>query len=96
MTDKAAQDEDAIRRAYANLKSLRDNIPPGYVTDAVFYETFNRSLDLLQQTGADVREWRLPRKPIGEMDQSEFFLQIDAILAYFTILEQKIPIGFRM
>ena len=95
MSNTTAQNEDLIKRAYVNLTSLRKNIPGGYVQEATYYEMFNRSLDQLQQTGVDVSEWRLPRVAQGELDSSEFFARIDAILTYFTISTQKTTIGFR-
>ena len=96
MPDPAAQTADLIRRAYVNLASLRKNLPPGYVTDATFYDMFQRSLDHLQKAGHDVAEWRLPHnaKERQETDSSEFLARIDAVLGYFTILEEKTVIGF--
>ena len=52
---------------------------------------FERALNQLQQTGADVSEWRLPRSAVGEIDSSEFLApaKVQAVLAYFTILKGK-------
>jgi len=91
----AVQIEDLIRRAFVNLKSLRDNVPAGYVHEGSFYGTFNLALDQLEKAGEDVSEWRLPPNAVGETDGLEFKAKIDAILMYFTIKRQKTPIGFR-
>ena len=56
---------------------------------------FERALNQLQQTGADVSEWRLPRSAVGEIDSSEFLAKVQAVLVYFTILKEKTPIGYR-
>ena len=96
MPDTATQTADQTRRAYVNLASLRKNLSPGYVTEATFYDMFERSLDQLQQAGHDVAEWRLPHnaKERQETDSSEFLARIDAVLGYFTILQEKTAIGF--
>ena len=96
MTNTEAQTADKIRRSYVNLTSLRKNLSPGYVTEATFYDMFERSLDQLQQAGHDVAEWRLPQnaKRSQETDSSEFLARIDAVLGYFTILQEKTAIGF--
>jgi len=96
MSDPEGQTADLIRRAYVNLASLRKNLSPGYVTEATFYDMFERSLDQLQQAGHDVAEWRLPQnaKRSQETDSSEFLARIDAVLGYFTILHEKTAIGF--
>lgn len=96
MPDQGTQTADLTLRAYVNLKSLRKNLTPGYVTEVTFYDMFNRSLDQLQQAGNDVAEWRLPHnaRDRQETDSSEFFARIDAILGYFTILQEKTVIGF--
>jgi Asp-tRNA(Asn)/Glu-tRNA(Gln) amidotransferase A subunit family amidase len=97
MAGTEEESQDLTRRAYVNLTSLRNNLPPGYVTDATFYYMFQRALDQLQQAGHDVVEWRLPHnaKQRQETDSSEFLARIDAVLGYFTVLQEKMVIGFR-
>ncbi len=90
----AVQTHDFIRRAFVNLKSLRENMPVGYVHEESFYKSFNQALDQLQQAGNDVSEWRLASNAVGEADGLEFKQKIDAILMYFTIQQQKTAIGF--
>jgi hypothetical protein len=86
--------DDPIRRAYANLMSLRANLQPGYVTDTIYYTMFDNALDQLQQAGANVSEWRIPRQSVGNLDSGEITVRIDAILTYFKVVQEKIPIGF--
>lgn len=90
----AVQPQDLIRRAFVNLKSLRDNMPAGYVYQESLYKTFNHALDQLQQAGEDVSEWRLSSNAVGETEGLEFTAKIDAILMYFTIQQQQTSIGF--
>jgi hypothetical protein len=90
----AAGTQDLIRRAFVNLKSLREHIPVGYVYEESFYRSFNQALDQLQQAGNDVSEWRLVSNAVGETDGLEFKQKIDALLMYFTFQEQKTAIGF--
>jgi len=85
---------DAIRRAYVNLKALRTNLPRGYVHEEGLFKMFNRSLDELQQAGVDVSEWRMPHDAVGNTDATEFAARIDAILMYFTLRQEKTQIGF--
>jgi len=91
----AATTNDAIRRAYVNLKAVRTNLPSGYVHEEGLFKMFNRALDELQQTGVDVSEWRMPYDAVGNTDATEFAARIDAILMYFTLQQQKTRIGFR-
>ncbi len=94
MADSNAQ-SDLIRRAYANLKSVRDNLPSGYVHDAGFFRMYDQALDQLQQSGNDVAEWRMPATAIGNVDGNEFRAKVDAVLTYFTVREKDVKIGFR-
>ena len=86
---------DPILRAYANLRAVRGNLPSGFVHEKGLYLMYNQALDELQQVGVDVGEWRMPFDAVGETDAKEFGARIDAILMYFSIREQKAPIGFR-
>jgi hypothetical protein len=87
---------DQILRAYANLKSVRDNLPDRNVFQPGVYTMFNNALDELQQAGVDVREWRLPSDAVGNTNAKEFAARIDAILTYFIFQNGKKTIGFRI
>lgn len=93
MPDADAQ-PDLIRRAFANLKSVRDNLPSGYVHDAGFFKMYDQALDQLQRAGHDVAEWRMPATAIGNVDGNEFRAKVDAVLTYFTVREKDVQIGF--
>ena len=95
MASTTVQTGDAIQRAYANLKAVRDNLSGGYVHEETYYKMFSTALGELQQAGVDVSEWRLPPNPVGTLDANEFRAKIDAILMYFTIQQEKTAIGFR-
>jgi len=95
MGTAAVLTDDSIRRAYANLKAIRDNLGSGFVHEEGFYRQYDRALDELQQAGVDVREWRMPGNAVGNTDAHEFRSTIDAILIYFTVQETKARIGFR-
>ncbi len=89
------EQSDLIRRAYANLESLRDNLTPGYVHEPGFYKMYDQALDQLQQAGNDVGEWRIPAGAVGFIDGNEFRAKVDAVLAYFTVQKEQVKIGFR-
>ncbi len=90
----AAAHADLIRRAYVNLKSVRDNLPErGYIVEKTLFAMFNRALAELQAAGKNVSEWRMPPDAAGRIDTSEFRAKIDAILMYFTV-QQRVQIGF--
>ncbi len=94
MTNAAAAHADLIRRAYVNLKSVRDNLPEhGYIVEKTLFAMFNRALAELQAAGKNVSEWRMPPDAAGRIDTSEFRAKIDAILMYFTV-QQRVQIGF--
>jgi hypothetical protein len=88
-------EQDLLRRALVNLKALKANLPRGYIHEASFFTTFERSLDQLEQAGAEVSEWRLPHTDVGELEDSEFRVRIDAILEYFSVVERDASIRFR-
>ncbi|MGA2990418.1 MAG: hypothetical protein ABSD88_08070 [Candidatus Korobacteraceae bacterium] len=89
-----ANTEDLIRRAFVNLKSLRENLGSGYVHEESFFQMFNKALDKLQQAGEDVSEWRMPHNAVGNIDAGEFRAKIDALLMYFKVRQTKAQIGF--
>lgn len=85
---------DLLRRAYANLKSIRENLSGGYVHDEGLFNMFATALNQLQQAGVDVREWRMPHDAIGNIGDNEFRARIDAILIYFIFRQENTQIGF--
>ena len=89
------QSEELIRRAYVNLRALKENLHTGYVTDNSYYETFTRALDQLEKAGADVAEWRIYKGDYGKLEGGEILMRIDAILMYFTIQQEKTRVGFQ-
>ena len=95
MGSTAIDTNDKIRRAFVNLKAVRDNLGTGYVHQEGLYKMFNQALEKLQQTGVSVSEWRMPHNAIGNVDAGEFRARIDAILMYFTIHVENRQIGFR-
>jgi hypothetical protein len=95
MSTAAVHTGDPILRAYANLKASRENLPERFVYQEGFYRMFDLALDELQQAGVDVSEWRLPPNAVGITHSSEFRARIDAVLMYFTLRQEKTPIGFR-
>ena len=86
---------DLFGRAYANLKSVRQNLGTGYVHERTFYEMYNQALNDLEQTGNDVQNWRIPSSAIGSLDAGELRAKIDAILTYFTVQRESVKIGFQ-
>jgi hypothetical protein len=88
------QTEDALQRAYVNLKSVRNNLSSGYVHEETFYKMFNTAPGELENAGMELAEWRLPANAVGTLDANEFRAKIDAILMYFTIQREKAQIGF--
>lgn len=95
MIDANDAQSDTIRRAFANLKAVRDNMPSGYVHDGGLFKMYDRALDQLQQAGHDVLEWRIPAAAVGNIDGNEFRAKVDAVLTYFTVRENDVQIGFR-
>ena len=95
MADARILTGDAILRACANLKAVRDNLPDRNVFQTGLYTMFNNALDELQQAGVDVGEWRLPSNAVGNTNAKEFAARIDAILMYFIFQKEKTTIGFR-
>lgn len=90
----AAATADLVRRAFVNLKSVRDNLHDGYIHEEGLHTMYRKALDELQQAGADVSEWRLPYDAVGNINGNEFRARIDAILMYFSIQQEKTQIGF--
>jgi hypothetical protein len=95
MASTTARTGDAILRAYANLKAIRDNLPDRFVYQQEFYTMFNEALEELQQAGVDVSEWRLRPDGLGNTHATAFRAKIDAILTYFSIRQEKTRIGFQ-
>jgi hypothetical protein len=96
MASTAVRTGDSVLRACANLKALRDNLPSRFVFQEGLYKMFDSALDELQRAGVDVSEWRLPpNAAVDNIHSNEFRAKIDAILLYFTIKQEKMPIGFR-
>jgi hypothetical protein len=95
MGSTAIETDDKIRRAFVNLKAVRDNLGTGYVHQEGLYKMFNQALDELQQAGMNISEWRMPHDAVGNVDTGEFRARIDAILMYFTVHEENRQIGFR-
>jgi hypothetical protein len=86
---------DPVLRAYANLKAVRDNLGSGFIHEEGFYQQYDLALDELQQSGFDVKEWRIPHGAFGSIDGNEFRAKIDAILIYFVVQKPGSTIGFR-
>ena len=95
MATAPAQPNDLIRRAYVNLKAIRDNMPQGFVYDKELFKMFNKSLEQLRWAGIDVSEWGLQHDPAGNISSNEFLAKIDAILMYFAIEKENVKIGFQ-
>jgi small-conductance mechanosensitive channel len=91
--DNAAQKQDLLRRAFANLTSVRNNLPEKLVNQQVLYQQFDSALNQLEQAGENVNEWRRSdnHEPLHAL---EFKAKIDAILRFFTIKQENTQIGF--
>ena len=97
MTTIGAQSgAELIRRAYANLTGLRENLPKGLVHEgcAELLDIYKCALDELEEAGFDVNEWRI-RTRLGELHVTVLRAKIDAALTYFTVQQKRVQIGFR-
>lgn len=79
--------EELRKRALAILRALPDNLPPGYLhpSDHEYLKTFDRALELLQEAGYDVGDWRLSPGAVDTLDDSMLRSKIDAVLLYFDM-----------
>jgi hypothetical protein len=91
--DNATENQDLLRRAFANLKSVRANLPEKLVNQPTLYQQFDTALNQLEQAGQDVHEWRRLAGQ-GPLHALEFRAKIDAILLFFTIEQEDAQIGF--
>src|SRR5277367_4481238 len=96
MTIGNLEREDLLKRAFANLTSIREHVTLGNVFQDTHLNLYNKALGYLKQAGEDVSEWRLPpTAEQGAMDSSELRALIDSILVYFQLKESKASIGFQ-
>ena len=57
--------QDKLARAYATLKSLRNNIAEMTVVEEKYVHEFHTALDKLESIGIDVSEFRIPDSEIA-------------------------------
>lgn len=99
--------DDTLTRVFARLQALRDNLPAGLVPET-FVAEYHKALGALKELGYDTDEWAIPVAQIAAVPgtgdtltgpgrrfvaESYFRMQLDTVLAYFTVADR--PIGFR-
>src|ERR1039458_5220132 len=63
-----ADQQDVMKRAYANLLSLKKNLPDEHPNNTVNMDTVDvyiKQLDSLSSIGLDVEEFRIPQSMLG-------------------------------
>jgi hypothetical protein len=53
--------DDKLKRAYARLKALKENLPSTPYIPQAYIEEHHGALDHLEQIGHDIREFRIPQ-----------------------------------
>lgn len=83
---------DRVKRACSILAALRQNLEGlrGYIHQAELINMYNCAIQLLEEDGHAMAEWRLSRRTIEELKAVELRVKIDTVLTYFSVADKQI------
>lgn len=83
---------DHVKRACSILTALRQNLEGvrGYIHQTELINMYNCAIQLLEEDGPALAEWKLTRRTIEELKAVELRVKVDTVLTYFSFADKQI------